>query len=145
MKLTRYCLVLLVSTLGGCATSEQPSPSEMQAAIREAPAFTIEEKIRDMVHASGDWEEAQFRSYKQRDVDGDGIDDTVLLTTFEHGNNWRRELFVCLSSAPSRVMHINLGGKGERMAERVEITNRAIIISLSTKVWGKEITILHGR
>lgn len=129
MKFTRHCLVLLVSTLAGCASREEPFPSEMRAAIRQAPVLAIEEKIRDMVHASRDWEEAQFRNYRQRDIDGDGIDDTVLLTTFEHGNNWRRELFVCLSSAPRRVMHTNLGGKGERMADHVEITNRTIIIT----------------
>jgi hypothetical protein len=136
MKFTLYCLVLLVSALAGCASDEAFSPSEKQAAIREAPALSIEEKIRDMVHASRDWEQAQFRSYKQRDIDGDGVGDTVLLTTFEHGNNWHRELFVCLSSAPSRVMHVKLGGKGERMAEHVEITNREIIITGKRYVTG---------
>jgi hypothetical protein len=129
MKFTRYCLVLLAGTLAGCATREEPFPSEIHADIREAPALSIEETIRDMVHTSRDWEQAQFRTYRQEDIDGDGIDDTVLLTTFEHGNFWRRELFVCLSSSPGRVMHMNLGGKGEREADDVDITNRTIIIT----------------
>ena len=91
--------------------------------------MSIEETIRDMVHTSRDWEQAQFRTYRQEDIDGDGIDDTVLLTTFEHGNFCRREFFVCLSSSPGRVMHMNLGGKGEREADDVDITNRTIIIT----------------
>ena|SRR6266536_3187370 len=129
MKFTCYCLVLFAGALAGCATSEEPFPSEIHADIREAPALSIEKTIRDMVHTSRDWEEVQFRTYRQRDIDGDGIDDTVLLTTFEHGNYWRRELFVCLSSSPGRVMHTNLGGKGEREADNVDITNRTIIIT----------------
>ena len=91
--------------------------------------MSIEETIRDMVHTNRDWEQARSRTYQQRDIDGDGIDDTVLLTTFEHGNYWRRELFVCLSSSPNKVMHTNLGGKGERQADDVAITNQTIIIT----------------
>jgi hypothetical protein len=50
------------------------------------------------------------------------------LTTFEHGTYWRRELFVCLSSSPGVVMHLNLGGKGEREADDIDIKNRIIIV-----------------
>jgi hypothetical protein len=88
----------------------------------------IDEQIAEMVRTSRDWEMAQFRTYRQKDLDGDGIDDTILLTTFEHGMIWRRELFVCLSSSPQRVLHVGLGGKGERMAEDFEIKDRAIIV-----------------
>jgi hypothetical protein len=123
-----YYLALVTGTLSGCITGSEPLPSESQADVREAPVRAIEDQIKVMVHLSRDWEEAQFRSYKQKDIDGDGIDDTVLLTTFEHGNGWRRELFVSLSSAPSRVMFLDLGGKGEREADTVEIKNRAIIV-----------------
>jgi hypothetical protein len=129
MKLVRYFSVLLAGTLAGCATSEEPFPSEIHADMREAPALSIEETIRDMVHTSRDWEQARFRTYKQEDIDGDRIDDTILLTTFEHGNGWRRELFVCLSSSPRHVMYIDLGGKGEREADDVDITNQTIIIT----------------
>ena len=114
MKSPHHCLALLASTLTGCVTREQSFPSEIEADIRAAPVLRIEEKIKDMVGATRDWEMAQFRTYKQRDIDGDGIDDTDLLTTFEHYNYWRRELFVCLSSSPRRAKHTNLGGKGER-------------------------------
>src|SRR6516164_1107381 len=103
MKFACYCLILLAGTLAGCATSEEPFPSEIHADVREASVLSIEETIRDMVHTNRDWEQARYRTYQQRDIDGDGIDDTVLLTTFEHGNYWRRELFVCLSSSPSKV------------------------------------------
>jgi hypothetical protein len=129
MKFARYCLILLAGTLTGCITNEEPLPSEIHADIREAPALRIEETIRDMVHTSRDWEQARSRTYLQRDINGDGIDDTILLTTFEHGNNWHRELFVCLSSSSGRVMHMNLGGKGEGEADDVNITNRTIIIT----------------
>jgi len=71
---------------------------------------------------------AEFRSYKQEDIDGDGVQDTVLLTTFEHGMNWRRILFVCLSSDPLNVVHREMGGKGERMAEEFEIKKREITV-----------------
>jgi hypothetical protein len=129
MKFACYCLILLAGTLAGCATSDEPFPSEIHADIREAPVLSIEETIREMVNTSRDWEQARYRTYQQRDIDGDGIDDTVLLTTFERGNYWRRELFVCLSSSPGKVMHMNLGGKGEREADDVDITNRTIIIT----------------
>ncbi len=119
---------LAASVLAGCATHEPPFPSELQADARTLPVLRIEQQIADMVHASRDWEMARFRSYRQGDIDGDGVDDTILLTTFEHGMVWRRELFVCLTSSPQRVMHVGLGGKGERMAEDVEIKNRAIIV-----------------
>jgi hypothetical protein len=88
----------------------------------------IEQQIVDMVRASGEWEMAQFRSYSQTDIDGDGFDDVILLTTFELDLHWRRELFVCLSSSPHRVMHADLGGKGERMAEGFDIKGRTIVV-----------------
>ena len=81
-----------------------------------------------MVHSTKDWEMAEFRSYKQKDMDGDGVADAVLLTTFEHGMIWRRVLFVCLSTAPLKVMHREMGGKGERLAEGFEITKGTIIV-----------------
>src|SRR6266498_4051457 len=112
MKVLRHCLVLLEGTVSGCVTSEEPFPSEMQADTRATPVLRIEEKIREMVHVSREWEMAQFRAYRQQDIDGDRVDDAILLTTFEHGNYWRRELFVCLSSCRTTVLHTNLGGKG---------------------------------
>jgi hypothetical protein len=118
----------VLSIFVGCSTPEPPFVSEMQADARATPVLRIEEQIADMVRTSRDWEMAQFRSYKQKDLDGDGIDDTILLTTFEHGMIWRRELFICLSSSPHQVMHISLGGKGERLAEDFEIKERAIIV-----------------
>ena len=119
---------LIASFIAGCATKESPFPSELQADDRAIPVLRIEQQIAEMVRASRDWEMAQFRSYRQEDIDGDGTDDTILLTTFEHGMIWRRELFVCLSSTPQRVLHMGLGGKGERMAEDFEIKDQAIIV-----------------
>ena len=119
MKASVPCVVLLAGIFAGCAATEEPLPSEQQADVRALPVLRIEEKIREMVRRSRDWEMAEFRTYKRRDIDHDGIDDAVLLTTFEHWNGWWRELFVCLSSAPGRVMHTNLRGKGERLAEDV--------------------------
>lgn len=122
-----WCSVI-PSFIVGCATHEPPFPSEQQAEARATPLLRIEEQIADMVRTSRDWEMAQFRSYRQEDIDGDGIDDAKLLTTFEHGMIWRRELFICLSSSPSRAMHLSLGSKGERLAEDFEIKDRMIII-----------------
>jgi hypothetical protein len=122
-----YCLLAAFS-LFGCATHESLSISETEAGARSLPALRIEEKIREIVNQNKDWEMAQFRTYRQEDLDGDGIDDTILLTTFEHGNNWRRELFVSLSSSPITVMHIDLGGKGEREADDIEVKDRKIIV-----------------
>jgi hypothetical protein len=129
MKASRCLLFLLCSVLSGCATADPPSRSEQQADLREATVLNIEKKIADMVHASRDWEQSAYRTYKRQDIDGDRIDDAVLITTFEFENRWRRELFVCLSSSPSNVMHMNLGGKGEREADDVDITNQTIIIT----------------
>lgn len=126
--LTPISYVVIVSILAGCSTQEPPFPSELQADSRATPVLRIDEQIAEMVRTSRDWEMAQFRTYRQKDLDGDGIDDTILLTTFEHGMIWRRELFVCLSSSPQRVLHVGLGGKGERMAEDFEIKDRAIIV-----------------
>lgn len=119
---------LISSFIAGCATHEPPFPSELQADTRALPVLCIEQQIADMVRTSRDWEMAQFRSHRQDDIDGDGIDDAILLTTFEHGMMWRRELFVCLSSSPQRVMRLTLGSKGERLAENFEIKDRAIVV-----------------
>lgn len=127
MSVRHYFMVLL-GILISCAIGEESSTSEKRANVREALVLRIEKQIADMVHVSRDWEDSQFRTYQRRDIDGDGIDDAVLLTTFEHDNGWRRELFVCLSSDPGKVLHMNLGGKWERMAEEVEVKDRKIII-----------------
>jgi hypothetical protein len=128
MKALRYLLLFLSSVLSGRATSEQIFPSEKQADLREITLLSIETEIADITHKSRDREMSQFRTYERKDIDGDRVDDAILLTTFEHGMNWHRELFVCLSSSPHRVMHLNLGGKGEQLAEEVEIKDQTIII-----------------
>lgn len=120
-------MLVMASTLTGCATRERLF-SEQQGSARATPVLRIEKHIAQLVRSNGDWEMSQFRKYRQEDVDGDGSDDVFLLTTFEHGLIWRRELFVCLSSSPERVMQINLGCKGERRAEDFEIEDRVIIV-----------------
>ena len=124
--------VLILSFVAGCSTHEPPFPSELQAHARATPVLRVEKEIAETVRTSRDWEMAQFRSYRQQDLDGDGIDDAILLTTFEHGMIWRRELFVCLSSSPHRVMRASLGGKGERLAEAFEIKDRTIVVKGKT-------------
>jgi hypothetical protein len=128
MKALHYLLLLFCSVLSGCVTSDQSSLSENQADLHEVTVLHIEKKIADMVHTSRDWEMSQFRTYQRKDIDGDRVADAILLTTFEHGMNWHRELFVCLSSSPQRVMHVDLGGKGDREADEVEIKDQTIII-----------------
>ena len=126
--ITRFLCVAMMSAFTGCSTHEPPLPSQLHVGARSIPLLRIEEQIGEMVRTSGDWEMAQFRSYGQQDLDGDGIDDAILLTTFEHALVWRRELFVCLTSSPVRVMHVSLGGKGERSAEDFDIKDRTIIV-----------------
>jgi hypothetical protein len=128
MKPKNAILLLLAAMLAGCVSDKQPLSSDDKAVMRALPTLQIEAKIQDTVRNSRAWEMPQFRVYRQEDIDGDCIDDTVVLTTFEHGNTWHRELFVCLSSAPSVVMHMNMGGKGERMADGIELKDRQIII-----------------
>src|ERR1043165_8087558 len=116
--------------LAGCS-SPRPDPlvsSDHKATARATAVLRIEEQVAAAVLASGEWEMAQFRSYKQQDIDGDGIDDAILLTTFENGNVWHRELFVCLSSPSRPVMQLGMGKKGERMAENFEIKDRTIVV-----------------
>lgn len=121
-------LAFLICLLAGCATGDTSHISVAQADAREATVMSIEKKIASRVRGSGEWEMSQFRSYQRADLDGDGVSDTILLATFEHGNFWRRDLLVCLSSAPGKVMVKPLGGKGERMAESVELEGRRIIV-----------------
>jgi|SRR5947207_2338378 len=130
MSIPRYCLVLVAVILGGCTTTEQSRSSAQTAELRAIPALHIEEEIMEMVRLTKDWEDAQFRTYKQQDIDGDGVDDTILLTTFEYDNNSRQMLFVCLSSYPQKVMSLNVGGgKGDRIAEEIDIKERTLTIS----------------
>jgi len=121
-------LGLLGCLLAGCASDTGRHTAIGQAGDREATVLSIEKKIARRVRGSGEWEMSQFRSYQRADLDGDEVSDTVLLTTFERGNAWRRELLVCLSSAPGKVMVKPLGGKGERMAETIQIEGRRIIV-----------------
>jgi hypothetical protein len=116
-------------SLAGCAAHEGLSVSQDEADARAIPTLRIEEKIREIINQTKDWEMAQFRTYRQGDLDGDGIEDTVLITTFEHGNYWHRELFCCLSSSPRTVMLIDLGGKGEKEAEDMEVEDRKVIVN----------------
>jgi len=129
MNVSRYCLAFVAGIVGGCTTGEQPLSSAREAELRAIPALHIEQKITEMVRLTEDWEDAEFRTYKQKDIDGDGVDDTILLTTFEYVNNSRQMLFVCLSSSPQKVMHLDVGaGKGDRIAEEIEIKDRTIIV-----------------
>ena len=127
MRFLHYYLVLLVSALVGCATSEHPLASE-RADLRAITAFHIEQEIFDMIHLTKDWEDAELRMYQQHDVDGDGVDDTILVTTFEFDNGSFQKLFVCLSSSPRKVMQLEVGRKWDRIAVELAVKDRKIII-----------------
>ena len=128
MRLVLLYFTLTAGAVTGCTTSEQPTRSEMQADVRAIPPLSIEETIRGMVHVSKDWEMPKFRIYRQRDLDDDGIDDTILIAGFEHGNYYWEELFVCLSSAPTKVMHMRVGGRSDRLPEELNMKEKQIII-----------------
>lgn len=114
-----------IYAIGGFAFK---TSGQSEGNVREATILHIEQTINDMVRTSGDWEDSEFRMYKQKDLDGDRVDDAILLTTFEYDNSSYQELFVCLSSAPQRVMHIYVGAPGDRTAESLEVTNQLIIL-----------------
>lgn len=120
---------MLCLLLAGCASPERRYSAGSQANLHEAMVMNIERKIASIVRTSGDWEMPEFRSYEQADIDGDDVRDTVLLTTFERGNAWRRDLLVCLSSVPGEVTVHHLGAKGERMAEKFTIEGKRIMVT----------------
>jgi hypothetical protein len=119
---------LLCCLLAGCASSERMHSAAGQADMRQATVLSVERKIASIVRQTGDWEMSQYRSYNRSDIDGDEVSDTALLTTFERGNIWRRDLLVCLSTAPARVMLMHLGAKGKRMAETFEVEGQHIVV-----------------
>src|SRR6185369_12395915 len=122
MKPVCACLLLLISGWSGCDRKEQLTPSEKMADPREVCVANIERKIQEIVHTTKDWELAESRIYLQTYFDGDDIPDAILLTRFDHGNFDRQEIFVCLSSSPRNVMHLEIGQRRERIARSEEHT-----------------------
>lgn len=119
---------LLATLLVGCVHPQHLHSAAGQAGIREKTALTIEQRINQIVRETGDWEMSQFRVYRRADLDGDEVADTLMLTTFEQGNVWRRDMLVCLSGNSNRVMLVHLGGKGERMAEDFKVDGKRIVV-----------------
>lgn len=120
-----YLLIFAGCIVAGIAAAK-PSKGE----LREILASHIEQAIMETVRQTKDWEDVEYRVYKQEDIDGDGIDDTLLIATFEHDNNSYQRLFVCLSTSPQKLMKIDVGyGKGDRFAGKMDIKNRTIIIT----------------
>jgi hypothetical protein len=110
--------------------SSQPQVEKVEdrADLREVTALHIEQRIWEMVHLTKDWEDASFRMYQQQDIDGDDVDDTILVTTFEHDNSSYQKLFVCLSSSPRKVMQLDVGCKWDRIAMELAVKDRKITI-----------------
>lgn len=88
----------------------------------------IEKEIADMVHTSRDWEDSEFRIYERQDMDRDGVNDTILVTTFDNDNGSFQMLFVCLSSSPQKVMKLEVGRKWDRIAEELAVKDQKITI-----------------
>lgn len=103
---------------------------EKQCNLRAITALHIEQAIYKRFRPAIDSEDAYLRMYQQNDIDGDGVDDTVLIATFEdvQGNTSFQELFVCLSLSPGKVMQSEVGSKWDRTAEKLTVKNHKIII-----------------
>ena len=139
MNIFRYWLIFVAALMTGCAISDQPFSTDKRTELRAIPALHIDQAIWKAVQQTKDWEDAELRIYKQADIDRDTIDDTVLIASFEiaNDNNSYQKLFVCLSSSPQKVMELRVGsGKGDRLADEIDITNSTIIIK--GKKYGKD-------
>ena len=125
----RILALVLIAGLCGCGKKEELTPSEKMAVPREACVADIEQTILKIVHDTKDWEYASSRIYLQPDIDGDSVHDAILLTTFGHGNFSRQELFVCLTSSPHHVMHLEVGQWRVRIADQMKVIDGKIVIT----------------
>ena len=102
--------------------------SDEYAIDRATPVVQIDHRVFQYVRATGEREKPEARIYVQGDLDGDKVEDTVLLAMFDVAMSYNQVLFVSLSTRPKHVMLRKVGGKGRQEAETVSIKTGRIVI-----------------
>lgn len=119
--------------VGGCQSASRDEAyyvlfSNEYAIDRATPVVHIDRRVFQYVAETGEREKPEARIYVQGDLDGDRIEDTVLLTIFDMAMSNNHILFVSLSSRPKHVMMRKVGGKGRQDAETIAIKSSRIVI-----------------
>jgi hypothetical protein len=145
--------ILLQLAVGGFAllaaaavpASDSPRIDEGEIAHRryalDVAALTtrLETFIADeLVTKNGLCENPSAGQYAMRDLDGDHKEDLLLLTTFSPppgGNYEESDLLVVLSSKPTEVQRIVLGGRGSREARQFLFDNGRRYLFIVFSVW----------
>lgn len=99
----------------------------------------VEDAIESVVRASGGDEYCQYRLYDALDdVDGDGLEDLVVVFTVEAagGNDSVQHMTVLQSSKGWRPATTVVGRKGQRIVESIEVEEGPIIV-LGTAEYAK--------
>jgi hypothetical protein len=75
-------------------------------------------------------EEVEARRYFPGDIDGDGAEDLLLVTSFTKasGNYWSHDFVLILASSPDRPIIANFGGKGVRSYKTIYVGSHGIFI-----------------
>jgi len=76
-------------------------------------------------------ENIEARRYVIGDVDGDGAQDLLLVTslTSAAGNYWSHDLVLIRASSPDRPIIVHFGGKAVRSYESINMTSRGILVN----------------
>ena len=124
-----------VFLFGVCAFSRAaPDPGvEFRHALSlhlSSLAEKAELAIRRKVIADHGEENVGSRRYFSGDIDGDGKEDLLLVTSFTNaeGNYWSHDFVLVLSSAPDHPVFKNFGGKGKRSYDSISMSKRGISV-----------------
>jgi hypothetical protein len=146
MKGILTALILLVPMVGLRAEAEPSIDPDQEASLRRIARATtvltgrIEEFISmRLVGELGYSEFPPARQYLMHDLDGDGEQDLLLISTFglpSGGNYEQSELLVALTSDPE-VQRVTLGGRGSRIADRLFTDNGSMHVFVGLRVWAR--------
>lgn len=135
--------ILVVLGGGALAQDEADESVWLRAYAKGVSALTgrIEDYIaKRLVDDLGYCETPQSRQYLMHDIDGDKKDDLLLITSFglpSGGNYEQSELLVVLSSDPTNVRRVTLGGRGSRIAKRMFVDNGGLHVFITFSVWAR--------
>jgi len=137
----------LSALLHASTTDETIQERERQAAHRAYAARVSELTSRleryiadELVKKAGQDEYPPARHYAMHDLDGDHMDDLLLITRFgllSGGNYEQSELLVALTTQPNKVQRLIVGGRGQRTGEQFSKDEGHRSVFLTFKVWAK--------